>query len=144
MEQQTVEDNLQSVIAAFAKTNIIALPCQVGKYNFSVAVDTEAAINVISEQSFRGLRRSLRGGRSRLLPNDMKVVGVTVYKIEILGKVLLTFRPTRKISGFRSFFLCVTNKLALPMDALLGFNTMRELRMLIIPYTNEDIYKGNP
>ncbi len=34
------------------------------------------------------------------------------------------------------------NKLVLPVDALLGLNTMRELRMLISPDTNEVIYKG--
>ncbi len=30
------------------------------------------------------------------------------------------------------------------MDALLGLKTMRELRMLISPDTNEVIYKGEP
>ncbi len=103
-----------------------------------VAVDTGATINVISERSFR--RRSLCGGQCRLLPNDMNVVGVTGYILEILGKVLLTGRPSRKVSGFRSYFY-VTNKLALPVDALLGLNTMREIRMLISPDTNEVIYK---
>ncbi len=79
MEQQTVEYNLQSVIVAFAKTNIIALPCQVGKHKLSVAVDTGATINAISEQSFRGLKRRIRGVRCRLLPNDMDVAGVTGF-----------------------------------------------------------------
>ncbi len=34
--------------------------------------------------------------------------------------------------------------MALQVDALLGLNTMRELRMLISPDTNEVIYKGKP
>ncbi len=68
-------------------------------------------------------------------------MGVTGYNLKILGKVLLTVRPSRKFSGFRSYFY-VRNKLALHGDALLGLNTMRELRMLISPDTNEVIYKG--
>ncbi len=73
----------------------------------------------------------------------MNMVGVMGYNLEILGKVLLTVRSTGKVSGLRIFFY-VTNKLALPVDTLLGLNTMRELRMLISPDTNEVIYKGKP
>ncbi len=71
-----------------------------------MAVDAGATINIISEQSFRELKRSLRGGPCRLLPNDINVGEVTGYNLEILGKVLLTVRPSRKVSGFRSFVLC--------------------------------------
>ncbi len=70
-------------------------------------------------------------------------MGATGYNLEILGKVLLTVRPSRKVSVFRSYFY-VTNKLALLVDALLGLDTMRELRMLISPDTNEVIYRGKP
>ncbi len=143
MEQQTAEYTLQSVIAAFAKTNIIALPCQVGRREISLAVDTGATINVISKPSFRMLKRGLRGGRCRLLPNDINVVEVTGYNLEILGKVLLTVQPSRKVSAFRSYFY-VTNKLALPVDALLGLNTVRELRTLTSPDSSEVIYRGKP
>ncbi len=143
MEQQTIEFTLQSVTAAFTKTNIIALPCQVGRRKISLAADTGATINVISEPSFRELRRNLHGGRCRLLPNDMYVMGVTEYNLEILGTVLLTVQPSRKVSAFRSYFY-VMNKLALPVDALLGLNTMRELRILISPDSNQVIYKGKP
>ncbi len=104
MGQQTIENNLQSVIAAFTEANIIALPCQVRKCKLSVAVDTGATLNVISEHSFRELRGSLRGGRCRLLSNDMYIVGVTGYNLEIFGKVLLTVWPSRMVSGFRSYF----------------------------------------
>ncbi len=100
-------------------------------------------INVISEPSFRILRSSLRGGRCRPLLNDIHVVEVTGYKLEILVKVLLTVQPSRKVSVFRSY-LYITNKLALPMDALIGLNTMRELGALISPDSNEIIYKGKP
>ncbi len=73
----------------------------------------------------------------------MHVVKVTGYCVEILGKVLLTVQPSRKVSAFRSYFH-VTNKLMLPVNALLGLNNMRELGILISPDSNEVIYKGKP
>ncbi len=73
----------------------------------------------------------------------MNIVEVTGYNPEILGKVLLTVQPSRKASVFCSYFY-VTNKLELPADALLGLNTMRELRILISPESNEVNYKDKP
>ncbi len=70
VENQTVEFTLRSVIAAFIKTHTIALPCQVGRRKVSLALDTGSII-IISEPSFRELRRTFRGGRFRLLPNDI-------------------------------------------------------------------------
>ncbi len=143
VEKQTVEFTLRSVIAAFTKTNIIALPCEVGRCKISLAVDTGAIINIMSEPSFRIIKRSLRGGRYKLLPNDINVVEVTGYNIEILGEVLLTVQPSRKVSAFHGYFYFI-NKLESPMDALLGLNTTRELGILISPDSNEVIYKGKP
>ncbi len=142
-EKQTVEFALRSIIAAFTKTNIIALPCQVGKCIISVSLDTGAAINIISEPSFRQLRRTFRGGQCRLLPKNIDSVGVTGYNLEIIGKVSLTVQPSKEVSAFRSYFYII-KKLALPMDALLGLNTIRELGILISPDSNEIIYEGKP
>ncbi len=66
-----------------------------------------------------------------------------LHRKKILGKVLLTVQSSRKVRAFCSYFY-VTNKLALPMDALLGLNTMRELGILISLGSNEIIYKGKP
>ncbi len=144
VEKQTVEFTLWSIIAAFTKTNIIALPCQVRKCKISLALDTGARINnVISEPSFRQLRGTFRGGRCRLLHNDMTAVGVMRYNLEILGKVLFTVQPSKKVSAFCSYFY-ITKTLALPVDALLGLTTMRELGILISPDSNEIIYEGKP
>ncbi len=65
------------------------------------------------------------------------------YNLKILGKVLLTVQPSKKISAFSSYFY-INNKLALSVDALLGLNTMRELGILISPDSNEIIYEGKP
>ncbi len=62
----------------------------------------------------------------------MDALGVTGYNLEILGKVSLTVQPSKGVSAFRSYFYLI-KKLALPVDALLGLNTMRELGILISP-----------
>ncbi len=136
--------NLRSIIDAFTETKIIALLCQVLKCTVSVALDTGAAINVMSEPSFRIVRSSFRGGQCRLLPSDLTAMGVTGYNLEILGKVSLTVQPSKEVSAFRISFYIIKNKLALPVDALLGLNTMRELGILINPGSNEIIYEDKP
>ncbi len=71
----------------------------------------------------------------------MHAVGVTGYSLEILGKVLLTVQPSKKVSAFRSYFYVIT-KFTLPVDALISLNTMRELGILISPDSNEINYEG--
>ncbi len=92
------------------------LPCKVGNLTMYIAVDTKATIYVMSENSFRTLRRSFRGGRCTLLPNYLNVVGVSGSSLEILGKILLKVSPGN-----------VTPNFALPVDAILGLNTMKDL-----------------
>ncbi len=93
-----MEFNIRSIIAALTETNVIALPCQVGKCTVSVALDTGAAINIISEPSFRIVRSSFRGGQCKLLPGDIAAVGVTGSDLEILGEVSLTIQPSNEVS----------------------------------------------
>ncbi len=104
-----MEFNLRSVIAAFSKANIIALPCQVGKCIIFVALDTGAAINIISEPSFRQLRRTFCGGQCRFLLSDITAVGFTSYNLEILGKVSLTVQPSKEVSAFRLTLYIIKN-----------------------------------
>ncbi len=66
----------------------------------------------------------------------MKVTG---YNLEILWKVLVRVQPTGKFNSISSYFY-ITKKFALPVDALLGLDTMRELWILISPDPNEIIY----
>ncbi len=143
IEKQTVGFNLRSIIAAFTETNIIAWPCQVGKYTISVTLDTGAAINIISEPSFRIVRSSFRGGQCRLLPSGLTAAGFTGSNPEILGKVSLAVQPSKEVSAFRSSFYII-KKLALQVDALLGLNTMRELGILISPDSNKINHEGKP
>ncbi len=87
------EHSIQSVIAAFSKTHLLAQKCRVGAMPLSLAVDTGATINEMSENSFRSLRRTFRGGRCTLLPNDLNVVGLSGSNLEILGKIALRVNP---------------------------------------------------
>ncbi len=73
----------------------------------------------------------------------MNAVGIMGYNLEILVKVPLTVQPSKVVSAFRSYFYII-KKLALPVDALLGLNTMRKSGILISPDSNEIIYKGKP
>ncbi len=104
-----MEFTLRSDIAAFTKTNINALPCHVGKCEISLVLDRGAAINIIYEPSFRIAQSSFRGGRCRLLPNDINAVGITGYNPEILGKVSLTVQPSKQVSAFRNYFYIMKN-----------------------------------
>ncbi len=99
-QKNKLEFNLPPIIAALTETNIIALPCQVGKCTISVALDTGAAINIISEPSFRIVCSSFRGGQCKLLSGDLTAVGVTGSDLEILGKVSLTVQPSKEVSVF--------------------------------------------
>ncbi len=105
VKQKRVEDeqNIQSVIATFSKTHLLALKCRVGAMPLSLAVDTGATTNVMSENSFRFLRRTFRGGRCTLLPNDLNVVGVSGSNLEILRKITLRANPGKRYVIFALF-----------------------------------------
>ncbi len=95
----------------------------------------------MSENSFRTLRRSFRGGHCTLLPNYLNVVQVSGSNLEILGKILLKVSPGKKVCDFRTVFY-VTPNFALPVDAILDLTTMKDLQMIIKAETNAVIYQG--
>ncbi len=66
---------------------------------------------------------------------------MTGSALEILGKVLLTLRPSVKVRPFQATFY-VTKNFSLPVDGLLGLNTMKEMQMVINPEANVVVYQG--
>ncbi len=52
-----------TINAANNQTDIMALPTRVGKHRLFLAVDTGATVNVISEESYKILKRNSRGGK---------------------------------------------------------------------------------
>ncbi len=52
-----------TIVAACNQTKIMALPTRVGKHCLSLTVDTGAAVNIISEEAYKALKRNSRGER---------------------------------------------------------------------------------
>ncbi len=107
----------------------------------TLAVDTGATVNVLSDNAFRALKRNSRGGSWPLYENNLNVVGVTGSDLEVLGRVFLTVCLQERLRPFHDEFY-VSSKFSLPVDGILGLKTMRNLGMLIQPGENSIIYKG--
>ena len=103
----------------------MALPTHIGKLRLSLAVDTGAAVNVLSEESYRALKRHSRGSKWVLRPCDLNLSGVTGSSLQILGKVTLPVRLSRNSRPFRTDFY-VTSNFKLPSDGLLGLFAMKD------------------
>ena len=61
--QPTGESLIESVIAACSQENVMALCAKLGPLRVSFAVDTGAAVNVLSEEAYNALKRASRGNR---------------------------------------------------------------------------------
>ena len=83
------DDNafIQSVVAACSQTNIMALSMKRGPIRACFAVDTGAAVNVLSERAYRALKRASRGSRCLLRPYNLNLMEVTNDPLNILGIV---------------------------------------------------------
>lgn len=141
LKENTNWEQLDSVIAALGRTSIIALPCKVGKISLTLAVDTGATVNVISDSAYRSLTRQASGENWPLQENDLNVVGVTGTTLGILGRVPLTVSLHEKVCPFRDFFY-VSSRFALPVDGILGLNAMKDLHITINPENNAIVYQG--
>lgn len=119
----------------------MALPTHIGKLRLSLAVDTGAAVNVLSEESYRALKRHSRGGKWVLRPCDLNLSGVTGSSLQILGKVTLPVRLSRNSRPFRTDFY-VTSNFKLPSDGLLGLFAMKDQQIVIYPEQNAVQYCG--
>ncbi len=73
--------------------------------------------------------------------NYLNAVGVSGSNLEILGRVLLEICPGKKVYDFHAVFY-VTPNFALPVDAILGLNSLKELHMIIKWEINAVIYQG--
>lgn len=119
----------------------MALETKLGPVQASFAVDTGASVNVLSERAYRALKRVSRGGRYRLMPNDLNLRGVTSDPLDILGIVRLPVNLGKGTSTMRLDFYVASN-FGLPSDGLLGLTSMRSNRMVIIPDSNVIKYQG--
>ena len=106
----------------------------------SLAVDTGAEVNIICDNAFRTVQR-VSPEPLQLLPNDLNVVGVTGANLGILGKVRLTVQLEKKVRAFSADFY-VTTRLSLPVDGILGLETMKKLHVAINIDLNAVTYQG--
>ena len=113
----------------------MALEVKLGPVRASFAVDTGAAVNVLSEEAYKAIKRASRGGRCRLRPNDLNLRGVTSDPLDIMGIVRL---PVTLGKGTRTMQMdfYVASNFGLPSDGLLGLASMKSNRMVIIPDRN--------
>ena len=101
----------------------MALSMKMGPIRASFAVDTGAAVNVLSERAYRALKRASRGSRWLLRPNDLNLMGVTNDPLNILGIVRLPICLGKGTSTLRMDFYVASN-FTLPSDGLLGLTSM--------------------
>ncbi len=76
-----------TIVAACNQTKIMALSIRVDKHCLSLAVDTCATVNVISEEVYKALELNSRSGSWILRPSDFNLSGVTGSTLNILGIV---------------------------------------------------------
>ena len=81
-----------SVVAATTKANALVLPTKVGAFAASFAVDTGAAVNVLSQSSYEALKRFSRGGKWPLRSTEIRLKSVSSTPLTIQGVVSLPER----------------------------------------------------
>ena len=113
----------------------MVLPVKFGSQELSLAVDSGAVVNVLSEDSFMQLKRQLRGGKLKLQPTDVTLQGVGKNPLEILGTVTMGVR-LGKDSEKISLTFYVISKFSLNADGLIGLRAMTQHKMELHPSRN--------
>ncbi len=126
-------------MAACSQTQILTLPVTLGSLKASFAVDTGAAVNVLSADAYGAIKRARRGSRWPLRPSDLNLVGVSADSIDIKGIVRLPIRLGKHIPVVRVDFYVASN-FALPADGLLGLPTLISMRMTINPDNSVQVF----
>ena len=78
-----------SIVAACSQANKMASSTKMGRVMATLAIDTGAAVNVLSEKAFYALKRPFRGSQLPLRPNDLNLMGVNSGPLNILSIVHL-------------------------------------------------------
>lgn len=121
-------------MAACSQTQVIALPVKMAPWKASFAVDTIAAVNGLSEESYLVLKQVLRGTHRCLRPNDLNLVGVTSDSLKVLGIVRLAIGLGILLTSVLDFYMALN--FMLPTDGSTGLPSLRSIRIEISPETN--------
>ncbi len=90
----------------------------------TLSIDTSAAVNIHSLDSYKALRRELRGDRYDLRPCDLNPTGVGADKLDMDGVERLLVSFGKNSPPLRLDFYVMSN-LALPCDGLIGLPSLR-------------------
>lgn len=107
-----------SVIGACSRLRVLALSTKLAQLQFSFAIDTGAAVNVLSEGTYSAVKRRSRGDRYPLHPNYLYLTEVGADKLNILGVVRLPDSLGKSPPPLRLDFKALT-QFALPCDGLI-------------------------
>ena len=101
-----------------------------------MAVDTGAAVNVLSEKAYHALKRAFRGNRLPPRPNDLNLMGVNSGPLDIFGIVRLPISLGKRTSIKRLDFYVASN-VSLPTDGLISLMSMKSNNSNMIRYQNK-------
>ena len=102
----------------------------------SLAVDTGASVNCLSEQAYLELKRVSHNSRLPLKPSNLNLKGVSNAQLSILGIVRLPLQLGKHTKHLQLDFYVVSD-FSLPADGLLGLHSMRATHMAIFPDVNK-------
>ena len=119
----------------------MALTAILGPVRASLAVDTGAAVNVLSERAYRCIKRASRGSQWPLRPNNLWLKSVNNETLHILGIVTLPMSLGKKTNRLKLDFYVVSD-FSLPTDGLLGLTTLKSHKMVIKPDENSVLCQG--
>ncbi len=111
-----------------------------GNTTLTLAIDTEATVNEISDSAYKSLTRQAKGGTWPLQENDLNVIGVTGPALGNLGRVTPTDSLYKKVCPSRDYFY-VTSRFAIPVNGILGLNGMKDLHITINPENKTIVYQ---
>lgn len=139
--QEAEDPTSASIVAALNKSDVLSIPSRIGKCQLSLDIDTGAAVNVISENSFKMLTRTHGGSRWQVRPSDLSLSGINGKHIELVGVVTLQVRFSKSSTPFRATFY-IASSFTLPADGLLGLTTLRANNIKVFTGNNSIEYHG--
>ncbi len=117
----------------------MAIPTQASNDTSSLAIHTVAAVNILSEDAYKALKKEPSQWQWPLQPNDLNLSGVTGSNIYILGKVSRLVKLAKRISPFHTDYY-ITSNFGLPVDRLLWLTTMKTHGIIINTFQNTVSY----
>ncbi len=121
---------LARVSGGCGRPPLLAVFAKLAPLKACFAIDTGAAVNVLSEETYSALKRESRGNRYPLRPNNLHLMGVGAENLHILGVVRLPFSFGKTSPPLHLDFYELS-QFALPCDGLIGLPSLESHGVLI-------------